>query len=206
MREKNSGSAVWRNHVHAGYITAVPSNEDGEVTLLRPRLFRNSVAYRLGVPVINEDMPCPLCQQPINVYGDHAVCCMKEGDVIIRHNSLRNLVNSIATDGMLDAVPEKKGILGNTCGRKPGDVTIMKWSEGKGLCIDVAVTSPLAQSCVRIIEPCEDYAAIRKHAEYDTGFKDTEYIFSPMVFETLGAINTEGEEVLKQISNLPPND
>ena len=60
-------------------------------------------------------------------------------------------------------------------------------------------TSPLAQSCVRIIEPCEDYAAIRKHAKYDASFVGTEYMFSPMVFETLGAINTEGEEVLKQI-------
>ena len=100
---------------------------------------------------------------------------------------------------MLSPVLEKKGILGNTSGRRPGDVTIERWSEGKGLCIDVAVTSPLAQSCVRIIEPCEDYASIRKHAKHDASFLSTEYMFSPMVFETLGAINTEGEEVLKQL-------
>ena len=52
---------------------------------------------------------------------------------------------------------------------------------------------------MRIIEPCEDYASIRKHAKYDASFVSTEYMFSPMVFETLGAINTEGEEVLKQL-------
>ena len=197
-REKQRLRRVAQRHA-CGYITAVPSDEDGKDTLLRPRLFRISVAYRLGIPVINEDTPCPLCQQPINVYGDHSVCCTKEGDVIIRHNSLRNLVESIATDGMLSPVAEKKGILGNTSGRRPGDVTIERWAEGKGLCIDVAVTSPLAQSCVRIIEPCEDYAAIRKHAKYDSSLVGTEYMFSPMVFDTLGAINTEGEEVLKQI-------
>ena len=197
-REKQRLRRVAQPHA-CGYITAVPSDEDGKDTLLRPRLFRICVAYRLGVPVINEDTPCPLCQQPINVYGDHAVCCAKEGDIIIRHNSLRNLVHSIAKDGMLSPVLEKKGILGNTSGRRPGDVTIERWSEGKGLCIDVAVTSPLAQSCVRIIEPCEDYASIRKHAKYDASFVSTEYMFSPMVFETLGAINTEGEEVLKQL-------
>ena len=34
-----------------GFITAVPSDEDGKDTLLRPRIFRTAVAYRLGVPV-----------------------------------------------------------------------------------------------------------------------------------------------------------
>ena len=52
---------------------------------------------------------------------------------------------------------------------------------------------------MRLIEPCEDYAAKRKHAKYDVSFQGTEYLFSAMVFETLGAVNTEGEEVLKQL-------
>ena len=182
-----------------GFITAVPSDEDGKDALLRPRNFRIAVAYRLGVPVLNEETPCPLCKQPINVFGDHATCCTKEGDIIIRHNSLRNLVNSIATDAQLSPVMEKKGILGNTSGRRPGDVTLEQWAEGKGLAIDVAVTSPLAQTCVRLVEPCEDYAATRKHAKYDASFEGTNYFFSAMVFETLGAVNTEGEEVLKQL-------
>ena len=59
------------------------------------------------------------------------------GLVTARHNSLRNLVNSISTDAQLSPVMEKKGILGNTSGRRPGDVTLEQWSEGKGLAIDV---------------------------------------------------------------------
>ena len=94
---------------------------------------------------------------------------------------------------------EKKGILGNTSGRRPGDVTLPQWAEGKGLAIDVAVTSPLAQTSLRLITPCEDYAATHKHAKYDASFVGTDYLFSAMVFETLGAVNTEGEEVLKQL-------
>ena len=31
------------------------------------------------------------------------------------------------------------------------------------------------------------------------GFKDTQFTFSAMVFETLGAVNVEGEEVLRQL-------
>ena len=182
-----------------GFITAVPSDEDGKDTLLRPRLFRIAVAYRLGVPVLSEETPCPLCMQPINVLGDHATCCAKEGDIIIRHNSLRNLVNSIATDAQLSPVMEKKGILGHTSGRRPGDVTLEQWAEGKGLAIDVAVTSPLTKSSVRLVHPSEEYAAKHKHAKYDVSFQGTEYLFSAMVFETVGAVNTDGEEVLKQL-------
>ena len=38
---------------HAGgFITAVPSEEDGNDTVLRPRNFRVAVAYRLGVPLL----------------------------------------------------------------------------------------------------------------------------------------------------------
>ena len=37
-----------------GFITAVPSDEDGKDTILPPRNFEISVAYRLGLNVIEE--------------------------------------------------------------------------------------------------------------------------------------------------------
>ena len=94
---------------------------------------------------------------------------------------------------------EKKGILGNTTGRRPDDVTFPRWAGGKSLAIDVAVTSCLAPTYVRLPEPCEWYAATQKHGKYSTSFQGTEYIFSAMVFETLGAVNAEGEELLRQL-------
>ena len=38
----------------SGFVTAVPSEEDGRDTILKPRNFRIAVAYRLGVPVLSE--------------------------------------------------------------------------------------------------------------------------------------------------------
>ena len=58
---------------------------------------------------------------------------------------------------------------------------------------------PLAPTYVCKEEPCEWYAATQKHAKYDASFQGTDYFFSAVVFETLGAINVEGEEVLKQL-------
>jgi len=149
--------------------------------------------------VLSNEIPCPLCTQPINIYGDHATCCAKSGDLIIRHNTLRNLVNSIARDGLLNPVLEKNGILGPTTGRRPGDVTIPNWEHGNGLAIDLAVTSPLIKSSMRIKAPCEDYATNQKHRKYDVSFEGTDYSFCAMVFETLGAINEEGALVLRQL-------
>ena len=167
-------------------------------TLMKPRLFSTAVAYRLGVPLLSEEIPC-LCMQTINIYGDHATCCAKSGDLITRHNTIRNLVNSIAADGNQNPILEKQGILGPTSGRRPGDVTIPCWKEGDGLAIDVAVTSPLIASSVRLENPAYEYARVQKHGKYDRQFEGTDYFFCAMVFETLGAINDEGDQVLRDL-------
>jgi len=106
----------------------------------------------------------------MDLLGDHASCCEKTGDILVRHNRIRDLVDSIAAEGMLSPVMEKKGILGDTPGRRPGDVSIPVWSGGKGLAIDVAVTSPFAAYNVGRVDPCEHYSLHRKHEKYDEGF------------------------------------
>jgi hypothetical protein len=52
---------------------------------------------------------------------------------------------------------------------------------------------------MRLVSPCEDYATVQKHRKYDASFVGTNYHFCAMVFETLGAINDQGEEVLRQL-------
>ena len=105
----------------------------------------------------------------------------------------------IGTDGLLAPLVEKKVIPGNSTGRRPGDVTFHRWVEGKGLCVDVAVISSPSTANIRKEEPCEWYAATQKRKKYDESFVETNYIFSAMVFETLGAVNVEGEEVLQEL-------
>ena len=117
------------------------SEEDGNDTILRSRNFRVSVAYRLGVPLFKGVVNCTMCKQTIDVYGDHATCCASTGDLITRHNSIRNLMDKLASEGLLSPIMEKKGILGPTSGRRPGDVTIPLWSQGKGLAIDESLQS-----------------------------------------------------------------
>ena len=44
-----------------------------------------------------------------------------------------------------------------------------------------------------------DYARTFKHHRYDAGFVGSRYDFAAMVFESTGAVCSEGEEVLRQL-------
>ena len=109
--------------------------------MMSPSVFRTAVRYRLGVPVARPDVSCSFCMQPFDLFGDHAACCKKNADVIIRHNRIRNLVAKMGDEGLLSPVLEKRGILGDSKkpGRRPGDVTFPCWQESKGLAVDVCV-------------------------------------------------------------------
>ena len=48
-------------------------------------------------------------------------------------------------------------------------------------------------------QPCESYASQRKHNYYDPGFVGTNFDFVAMVFETSGAVNVEGLNMIKQL-------
>ena len=104
------------------------------------------------------------------------------GDIIIRHNTLRNLIDNFASDGLRAPQLEKQGILGNTTGRRPGDVTLQRWNAGGALAIDVAITSALGKKAMRLENPCEEFAVNQKHGKYDKSFAETNYSFCAMVF------------------------
>lgn len=187
-------------HANA-WITALPSYVDGKDTILSPPQFHVAVKRLLGLPLFRDTLPCPLCKQNMDIYGDHSLCCKMTGDNITRHNRVRNFLFKLADRGQLNPEMEKLGILGPTDSskRRPGDVSIPLWSFGRGLAIDVAVICPLASSHLSCEEPCEFYATHQKHMKYDAGFKRSHYEFAAVVFETSGAVNSEGEKIVKQL-------
>lgn len=182
------------------WITAVPSATDGKDTILPPKIFIAAVSRLLGLPVYSKPFPCPLCQQTMDILGDHALCCKKTQDLITRHNRLRNWLFKLADVGMLNPAMEKLGLLGpsDESKRRPGDVSLPLWRYGRGLAIDVAVVCPVALSHVNEESPCEAHA-LRKHDRYDRGFIGSRYDFAAMVFETSGAVNLEGMNIMRQI-------
>ncbi len=75
---------------------------------------------------------------------------------------------------MLSPELEKQGILGNTTGRRPGDVP----AQMRALVIDHKRAEQV-------------YALTQKHGKYDKIFAETNYSVCAMIWETLGALNSE---------------
>jgi hypothetical protein len=199
-RNKQRLNRLACEHANA-WVTALPSEIDGKETVLPPSIYITAACRLLGLPVMKSNL-CPVCQHTImDSLGDHAICCKRSGDTITRHNKLRNLLYKLADRGLLNPELEKRGILGHTdkSQRRPGDVTIPDWTGGRGLAIDVAVICPVAESHLSQAEPCESYAVKEKHATYDEGFKGTQFDFAAVVFETSGAVNKEGNDVIRQL-------
>src|SRR3954465_8785584 len=153
---------------------------------MSPQVFRTAVRYRLGLRVARPDVSCSFCMQSFDVYGHHAACCKRNSDIIVRHNRLRNLVCRFAEEGLLSPVLEKRFLLGETSGRRPGDVTIPCWKNSKGLAVDVAVTSTFSTRNLTLDSPADAYG-LRKHAKYEEGFRGTPYLFCAAVLETTPA-------------------
>lgn len=196
-REKKRLARLQEEHAGA-WVTAVPARVDGSDCSMSPQVFRTAVRYRLGLRVARDDVQCSFCMQPFDCYGDHAACCKRKADVIVRHNRIRNLVSRIAEEGLLSPALEKRGILGDRPGRRPGDVTLPCWKDSKGLAVDVAVTSPFSIKNLHVPEPADAYGA-RKHAKYDGGFVRSNFQFCAMVLETTGGYSAEGLGFLKQL-------
>jgi len=185
----------------SAWVTAPPSIPNGFENVIQPRAFQISAMRLLNHPISTSPTLCARCKQSNDIYGDHAVCCKLGGDIITRHNRLRDVVAAVAEEGGLNPILEKKGILGHTdkAQRRPADVAIPTWSMGKGLAIDVAVISSTAPTNLKISSPAEAYGLNVKHGNYDRGFVGTPWFFCAMIWESSGGLNTEGTRALKQL-------
>src|SRR5437764_8755860 len=84
-REKQRLNRVSQPHAGA-WVTAVPSSLDGPDTMILPLAFRVACRLSLGIPVCH--VGAPVLHTFLDAYGDHAICCTRTGDLIVRHNRI----------------------------------------------------------------------------------------------------------------------
>ena len=126
---------------HAGdWLHVIPSSALGSHML--DWEFRLCLLYWLGVPLSQEDWICPVCSSNSDPYGDHMVSCGGNGDRIHRHNSLRDVIFSVAQSAALSPRKELPSLIPG-CSSKPADVFLPHWTHGRPAALDVSVISPL---------------------------------------------------------------
>ena len=63
--------------------------------------------WRLGLPIFSADSICPLCSSALDPDCHHALTCHSGGDIIARHNRLRDCFANLCSEACLSLQLEK---------------------------------------------------------------------------------------------------
>ena len=189
-------ASVVRPHADA-WIQAPPSRGLG--LFFTDAEFRTSCFRWLGENITPTASTCLACNQPNSPQASHTLRCRRNGDMIARHNGLRDRIAAFASSACLEPVKEKSGLLGEVPGQRPADIFIPRLFNGLPTAIDVAVTCPLQERFKNDANPAQKYAEETKHNKYDNGFNGTNIEFVAAVVETFGGWNEEGERTIGEI-------
>ena len=112
---------------------------------MRPRLWVVAIKRRLRLQVTPREGMCVACKKGrSDIYGEHQVTCGGRGGLIMRHDSLRDLLKKELENAAFTVELEKNA--GSDDRSKPGDIKILRWKEGRDLYIDFSCVNPMAMS------------------------------------------------------------
>ena len=86
--------------------------------------------------------PCPKCQTPLDVFGDHAVCC-KLNHISQRHMALQDTLMGLVQSVGLACKREAHLPLS---AQRPGDLFIPRWDANGPVAVDVTIRHHQAPS------------------------------------------------------------
>ena len=91
---------------------------------------------------------CPECHCVADVFGDHQVGCGGNGDRILRHNAIHDVIFCAAQSAALSPSKEVPNLILDSLSR-PADVFLPTWwSCGRPAALDVHDISPLQQQTI----------------------------------------------------------
>ena len=133
--------AISAPQAHA-WLRAQPSPKLG-LDLL-PNDVQALVKWWLGLPVFTDADACPHCSPTLDIHGHHALICHAGGDVVTRHNHLRDSFADFCRRASL--APELEsgcGLISTKDRTRPADVLVPNWSLSCSAAFDLKVINPL---------------------------------------------------------------
>ena len=121
--------------------------------------------------------------------GHHAASCRHGGDVVARHNHLRDIVANFCRRAHLSVrVEVGYGLARDHVNSRPADVLVQGWERGKPAAFDVTVASPLTPVTLNNASTSVGAAAyaaeLRKHVANDTRCQELGWTCIPLAVET----------------------
>eukprot|EP00731_Ephydatia_muelleri_P014797 Em0008g517a len=153
-----------------------------------------------------EGSQCTLCPGVLDHLGHHAVTCKYGGDVVSRHNKIRDILVETCRRAHIGVQVEVGNNLTHDHNKtRPADILLSNWFLGKPAALDVSITSPLnpltlleagvlAKSAAQVTEA-------RKHQANDPKCSELGWVCVPMVAESYGAWGDETSSIISSIAS-----
>ena len=194
-----------RTGVGTGWMTAIPN--PSLHTIILPEDYTLGLRWWLGLPVLpsgnTAPRSCPGCAKPIDVMGDHLLCCARN-NYALRHTAVQEALSETLTQsGQLfrREVPLRAG---HPADLRPADLLLEGWSDGIPCAVDLTISHGwgVATRGPPTMDNWRPFLRRReeaKHAKYDAPCRNSGWAFAAMAFGTWGGMGPEGARLLSRI-------
>ena len=168
--------------------------------------FQMAIRWWLGLKT-SDASPCPFCPDLVlDPLGHHATSCRHGGDVVIRHNHLRDIIADFCCQAHLSVrVEAGYGLSSDHSNTRPADVLVQGWDRGSPAALDITVTSPLTPATLRDASSTAGAAAYaaecRKHTANDAKCQELGWACIPLAVETFGNWGMEAQGVFSRLAS-----
>ena len=192
------------SNLAASWLSVIPS--PGLNLHLDTAEFQTALKWWLGIDMFGGSR-CPSCStQSLDPLGHYALTCRYNGDVVSRHNQLRNTFFESCRQAGVGGQMEVGSGLGHDERRtRPADVLVPNWDLGKPAAFDLTVASPLNQSILNEVCVTAGSSARvseqRKHASNDVKCSELGWSCIPLAVETYGCWGAEARLYLSHLAS-----
>ena len=183
--------AQWHSICHVGSPPAGPG-----VPLLPPLL--------AGSSLHSSPYSCSECHCVADVFGDYQVGCGGNGDRILRHNAIRDVIFCAAQSTALSPSKEVPNLILDSLSR-PADIFLLTWSCGPPAAVVVHVISPLQQQTIAEAAFTPGHAlqvgVQRKLSSHISACRSAGVDFIPIVAEALDGLVEDTIKIVRRLGD-----
>ena len=181
------------------WLRAIPSIHND--LALEPQEVQVLLKWWLGIPISTADSKCPLCSSALDPDCHHTLTCRSGGDIIARHNKLRDCFANLCSKACLSPQLEKGPGLDFS---RPADVLVPNWSLSNPAAFDLKVIHPLNTDLILEASLASgnsaEFGEIGKHTKNDQMCGRLGWTCIPLVVEVYGGWGCEAQGCFSRLS------
>ena len=185
------------------WLRTVPS--PGLCLALEPDETHILLKWWLGLPLCNLEETCPYGPSQLDPLGHHALTCCYAGDVVTRHNCIRDCIADFCCYAHFSPLLEQGCGIGPAKDRScPADILIANWSLSQSAAFDIKVIHSLNNSLISDAgQTSGASAAVGEQEKFENnalGCLERGWICVPLVVEAYGGRGITAKETLSRIA------